>query len=188
MALTYFDAASLSFGKREFTVGEFAARTGNPRAAKVLSELKHRGLVNRIGRGRYRCLGPEERPDLRFNDWERIRLILLSAPLPKAWSGSSAVELWTSGRYCVSPSAFIREFHLAVPVEHMDRWKAYLENHRISLNPDKRIGVRVHLIPKDKWGGNVEHSNEPVIPRDEVLKIIRNLPAIYAGAEELLDD
>ncbi len=188
MALTYFDAASLSFGRREFTVGEFAARTGSLRAAKILSELKHRGLVNRVGRGRYRCLGPEERPDLRSVNHDRARSVILSAHLPKAWSGPSAVELWTGGRYSVSPSAFIYEFHLTVPAEHIHGWKAFLKSHGIPLKPHKHIGIRVHLIPRDNWEGIIMHEGEPVIPRDEVLRMIRNHPAIYAGAEALLDD
>ena len=61
----YADAAALLFGSREFSTREFALRTANPRAAKLLSELKRRGLVARTGRGLYRNLSPEERPDPR---------------------------------------------------------------------------------------------------------------------------
>ena len=52
----YADAAALLFGAREFSAREFALRTANPRAAKLLSELKRRGLVARVGRGLYRNL------------------------------------------------------------------------------------------------------------------------------------
>ncbi len=93
MSLTYADAAAFLFGNRPFTVREFASRTGSPRPAKTLSELKCRGLVARVGRGRYRFLEAEERADPRAAEWARARRAILDADLPMAWTGTSAILL-----------------------------------------------------------------------------------------------
>jgi predicted transcriptional regulator of viral defense system len=187
MVLTYTDVVNSLFGDRAFSSGEFARRTGNPRAAKVLSELKHRGLVERLGRGSYRCLSPGDRPDLRGAEWTRVRNVVLSGPEPKAWAGETAVEHWTGGRYKLAPSLYSRIFILAIPYGREENWREYLSKHGVSTVARKRVGARVELIPRrglkaSRIGG------EPVIPRSEVEKMIRDHPSLYGGAEELLLD
>lgn len=186
MGLSYYDAASLLFGREEFTASEFASRTGNPSAAKTLSELKRRGLVERVGRGRYRCLAPEERPDLRHALWTKVRNTLVTAPLPWAWTGSSAVEAWTGGTYRLSPSPVTRDFHIAVPADTLDEWRKFLRAHGIPYEGRKHIGAHVHLEPVTKLDEVEIVDGEPVIPREETLRLIHEHPALYEGAEETL--
>jgi len=185
MALRYEDVGTHVFGEEEFTSGEFARRVSNPRAAKILSDLKHRGVVARIGHGRYRFLRPGERPDLRRSEWDRAKHIILEGPGPKAWTGSSAVELWTGYRYTVSPSAFVRIFELAVPTASMGLWKEYLKGHHVATDSRRRVGARVELVPVRTVKGVIVNG-EPVIPRREVVSLIREHPGIYASAEDLL--
>lgn len=187
MSLTYADVGAHIFGEREFDAAEFARRTGNPRAAKVLSELLIRGAVTRKRRGRYRFLRPSERPDLRASEWERVRDIVLNGPDPKAWDGASAVEVWTNGGYHVSPSLYSRVYNLAVPEKDIPLWSRYLASHGVSSHPGKRVGARVELR-----GVPTVHSEivagEPVLPRSEVIALIRAHPGIFADAEALLID
>lgn len=185
MALTYIDVLSSLFGGRRFTAREFARRSGNPRAAKVLSELKHRGLVERVGRGEYRCLSPSERPDLRDAEWNRVRDVVLSGPDPKAWAGETALELWTGGRYRLAPSLYSRVFTLAVPRLRKEEWVRYLADHRVSRSSKKRVGARVELTTADDLEP-VSIDGEPVVARSEVERLIREHPALYGNAEELL--
>lgn len=187
MALTYDDAGALVFGTLEFTTSEFNRRLGIDRGAKTLSELKRRGLVGRTGRGRYRFLSPSERPDLRSVEWKRVRAILLNGPDPKAWTGPTAVEVWTGGGYVVSPSAFTRVFSLAIPEESLSAWKRYLANNGLSLDPRKKIGAKVDLVPVRKLRCT-EVAGEPVVPRREVVRLIRERPSVFAGAEKMLID
>lgn len=187
MVFTYYDAAALLFGEDDFTAADFARRTGNGRAAKVLSELKTRGLIARVARGRYRCLRPNERPDYRAAEWDRVRRVVLSASLPKAWTGPSAVEAWTGGRYKTASSVVSREFYIAVPEDAVGAWKEYLSARGVPTGARKSIGPRVIL----ESGPNirvVEFGGEPVIPRDETIRLIRSNPALYADAEDLLAD
>lgn len=187
MAFTYADAGALYFGGLEFTSAEFERRLRTPRGAKLLSELKHRGIVARTSRGRYRFLGPEERPDLRSVEWSRVRDIVLRGPSPKGWTGSTAVELWTDNRYTVSPSVFCRIFDLAISPIKVEEWRRYLSRHHISTSPGKRVGARVNLVPSRNLKLTTVNG-EPVVPRSVVLRSIRAHPAIYANAEELLLD
>src|SRR5215469_15997195 len=110
MPIDYAEAAALAFGDEPFSVRDFRSRTGSTRPAQTLAELKLRGLVERVSKGRYRLLGPSERPDLRSQEWDRVRRVLLESPLPMAWSGPDAVRTWTGNRYVVSPSVYFREF------------------------------------------------------------------------------
>jgi|HubBroStandDraft_1064217.scaffolds.fasta_scaffold14150_4 hypothetical protein len=187
MALTYNDVVSSLFGGNTFSSREFARMTGNPRAAKVLSELKHRGLVERVARGTYRCLSPEDRPDLRGVEWARVRNIVLSGPGPKAWAGATAVEHWTGGRYKLAPSLYSRVYSLAIPSGREKSWREYLTDHGVSTTARKRVGARVELIPRRSLKASLVNG-EPVIPRSEVVAIIKEHPALYGDARELLLD
>jgi hypothetical protein len=183
---TYAEAAAFLFGKREFTAREFALRTSNPRAAKVLSELKRGGRVARVGRGRYRCLSPDERPDLRAVEWERARAVILSSGLPMAWDGPSAVEAWTGAGYVTSPSVMSRVFHLVVPRARLSEWEAYLHRRGLPTAPRKRIGASVRLRPAAKMPPTEWVGGEPVIARALVKRTIRANPGLYGDAEEWL--
>lgn len=185
MSFTYLDAATLAFGKREFAAADFARRTGSPRSAKILSELKRRGLVERVGRGRYRLLAPDERPDLRSGEWERVRTIVLDAPFLKAWTGSTAVEIWTKGRYRTAPTPFLREFFVAVPKDSVEAFKDYLESKNVSTGGRKRVGAVVRLIPTDRLETEVV-DGERVISRRDVERLIEAHPATYGEAGSLL--
>ena len=185
MPLTYLDAIDHLYGDTEFSARDLATRVGNPRTAKLLSDLKRRGYVERTGRGRYRRLGPAERPDLRRFEWRRVRDVLLRGPDPKAWAGESAVEIWTNGLYRSSPSVFTRLYCLAVPRGSLAKWKRYLRAEGLSSSPRKRIGARVELLPVEHLDV-VFRSGEPVIPRLDVLRLIRAHPGIFANAAELV--
>lgn len=185
MGLTYYDAAATLFGERGFSTREFADRIGTPRAAKVLNELKTRGLAKRTGRGRYRLLLPSERPDLRRHEWKHVRNAVLAAPFWKAWAGPTAVEAWTNGRYRVSASPFIRDFHVAVHASDIPAWSDHLKAHRIPTGR-KHIGAHVRLVPVPDNTQAETVRDEPVVPRDEVVRLIRSMPALYGDAEDLI--
>lgn len=187
MPTAYVDVIDHLYGASEFTVRDFSTRVGNPRAGKLLSDLKARGHVARVGRGRYRRLGPSERPDLRSFEWRRVREVLLKGPGRKAWTEESAVEVWTGGRYRTSPSAFVRVFTLAVPSDSLNEWARYLRSKGLSPNSRRKIGSRIELRPVRRLKVTFV-GGEPVIPRADVLQLIRSHPGIFANAEELVLD
>lgn len=186
MSLTYLDVILERFGEAEFSSHDLSVLLGTRRAPKILSELKTRGALARVGRGRYRVLGPSERPDLRLLEWNRVRSVVLAGPEPKAWVGSTAVELWTEGRYKMSPNPFLRIYHLAVPRDTVAVWREYLRTKEVSLGGAKRVGATVELSPRDVLHV-AHHHGEPVVPLAETLSEIREHPGLYAGAEALIE-
>lgn len=186
MGLTYSDVTISLFGEEEFTTAEFTAITGNSRSAKLLSELKMRRIVERIGRGKYRVLPLSERPDTRIIEWERVKNIIMKAPWDKAWTGSTAVEIWTNGRYKISPNPYLRVFHLLIHKSEIEEWKKYLRRSGVSYSGKKRVGSFVDLKVTSKINSTIV-AGEPVIPKDEVLRIIRNHPGLYGEAGGLIE-
>lgn len=186
MPIGYVDALALAFGDAPFTVGEFSARLASLRPAQTLSELKTRGLVARVGRGRYRLLPPGERPDLRAAEWSRVRSSLLTSGLPMRWAGNEAVALWTGWRYTVAPSMFLRVFEIEVPKSALGAWKGYLRRSHIVTNPRRRTGGLVRVIPRADFEVSI-HRGEPVMSRNETLQLIRAHRAIYAEADKLVE-
>lgn len=186
MPISYLDAVSLSFGSRPFTLKEFEAKTGSHRAARLLSEMKTRGHVERVGRGLYRVLPPDERPDLRGAEWERVNRLLLDSNLPMAWTGADAVRVWTGGRYTVSPSVFLHEFHIKIPASHSKSWRAYLRAHRVSSDPRRKIGSKVVLYTAPSIHP-VIHRGEPVLSRSATLTMIREHRGLYADSKRLVE-
>jgi hypothetical protein len=187
VALNYLDAASLAFGVRPFTLAEFSSKIGGRRAVRILSEMKTRGHVERTGRGRYRVLPPGERPDLRGAEWERVSRLLLDAGLPMAWTDADAVRVWTGGRYTITPSAYLKEFHIEVPAASFDDWMNYLRAHRISADPRRKVGSKVILSTTEHLRRSA-HRAEPVISRSRTLAMIKRHRGLYANADELLED
>ncbi len=186
MGFTYADVIALKFGEGEFTTLDLAIATNNPRAAKLLSDLKMRGLVERVDRGKYRLFAPSERPDLRVTEWNRVKEVVNSARWHYAWTDSTAVEIWTDGRYRISPNPFLKVFHVNIRKEDETKWMAYLKSKGVSFHRKKRVGAFVNLQPKGTLKFTLK-GGEKVIPKDATIKLIRNQPGLYSGAEELID-
>lgn len=186
MTIGYTDAIALAFGGSSFSLREFGIRIGSLRPAQTISELKTRGVIARVGRGRYRLLAPQERPDLRSSEWGRVRRLLLSSGLPMRWTGREAVALWTGWRYTVSPSVYFREFEVEVPEDSKRQWVSYLKAHHISTDPRRRTGAVVRI--RVRAGANFStHRGEPVISREETLRLIRSHRGVYGEADELVE-
>jgi hypothetical protein len=95
------------------------------------------------------------------------------------------VEVWTGGRYVVSPSVFSRVYHIAVPEKEVMAWKEYLARRGVSVSTRKRVGARVEVRGVRRLHA-AEVNGEPVIPKEAVIRLIRDHPGIYAEAEDLL--
>ncbi len=187
MGITYTDVLSSYFGNGEFTTESVKLLLRTNRSAKLLSDLKFRGLVERTGKGRYRLLSPSERIDTREHEWKRVERIVDSSPLPFAWAWSSAVEKWTNGSYLVGPNPYFRIYYIEVKAADFEKWKGYLKSHSVSTEGKRRIGAVVELIPNDDLEF-VILNGEKVIPKERVKEVIRRHRGIFAEADELIED
>lgn len=185
MGMKYFDVIKMEFGRKEFAISDLVKLTGNYGVRKLLSDMKMKGLIRRTGRGIYVINRPIKKTDSRAEEWRKVRGIVLRAPFEKAWTGSTGISVWTEGRYVTLPNLYLEVYHLRVRDSDIEKWKDYLKKHAISFRGSKRVGAWVSLepVPEVKY---VMVNGEPTIPKDEVVKLIREHPGIYAGAEELL--
>ena len=93
-----------------------------------------------------------------------------------------ALALWTRGRYTVStePNAI----HLAVAAQDEAAYREYLEEVGLKVGQDHRKPhVVLRVLPRPRF---TTLSGKPVVDREEILKIIRENPIAYEGAEEWL--
>jgi hypothetical protein len=183
--MTYYDVLKMAFGRKEFSVSDLSRLTGNNRSNRLLSELKMRGLIRRTGRGTYIIPTPIKKEDSRLKEWKRVRNVVLSSPLEKAWTGSTAVEVWTDSAYVTAPNSYLRIYYLLVKETDLGRWKDYLRRHSVSYAGKKRVGSYVALEGTDNLRP-VLINGEPVIPREDVVKLIREHPGLYAEAEDII--
>jgi hypothetical protein len=186
VGLTYTDVLSLHFGNSEFTTEDVRILLRNERSAKLLSDLKFKGVIERTGRGKYRLLLPSERIDNRGHEWKRVERIVNSSALEFAWTWSSAVEKWTAGGYIVSPNPYFRTYYIEVNRKDLLKWKEYLKSHFVSIVGKRRIGAVVELVPKDKIEF-VILNGEKVISKERTLNMIKEHRGIFAEADEIIE-
>jgi hypothetical protein len=185
MGMTYFDVLKMEFGRKEFSISDLTKLTGNYGVRKLLSEMKMKGLIRRTGRGTYVIDRPIKKVDSRVKEWERVRGVVFMSPFEKAWTGSTAVEVWTDGAYVTAPNSYLRIYHLLVREADLEKWKTYLKKHAVSFKGSKRVGSYVALEGADEVR-SVLINGEPVVPKEDVMKIIREHPGLYAEAEDLI--
>ena len=123
---------------------------------------------------------------MRGAEWKRVHHLLIDSGLPMAWTGADAVRVWTGGRYTVSPSAFLSEFHIEVPEASVRKWRDYLRAHRVATDPRRRIGTKVVISPTRTFRFTT-HLDEPVISRRATLANIREHRGLYAEADRLVE-
>ena len=186
MGLTYTDVLSLHFGNSEFTTNDVRILLRNERSAKLLSDLKFKGTIERTGRGKYRILLPSERLDNRTYEWKRVERIVNMSPFPFAWAWSSAVERWTDGRYIVGPNPYFRIFYIEIIKTDLDGWRSYLKGHSVSVEAKKRVGATVELIPRTELE-YVFLNGEKIVPKGKILETIKDHPGIFAKADDLIE-
>lgn len=187
MSLSYFEVVSALYGTDEFSSGEFRRAVNSPRAARTLGELKRRGLLARVGHGRYRVLSQVERPDPRAAEYRRVWGVVRTLPCRFAWAGPTAIEVWTNGAYHAPPSMALRELHVEVARNDLSDAARYLRRHRVAVASKKRIGSVVHLHPVSSLRV-VFRSGEPVISRAAVETFIREHSGLFGAARPWLND
>jgi hypothetical protein len=114
-----------------------------------------------------------------------VRNVVLGGPDPKAWTGETALEVWTGGRYRIAPSLYFRVFELAVPRNRSGFWSRYLADRGVSTKIGKRVGARVRLVAVEQVVAETVEG-EPVVPRGDIERLIREHPGLYGNAKDLL--
>lgn len=185
------DTLRRAFREREFTRREAATVLGSPDPDALLTAMKTRGWIERVGRGTYRLRPAEAYSVVLERTWdERIRRVL-TAPLRVALDGPDAVRLWTRGAYNVGETPGSRTLYLAVHPRDEPALRAALVDVAIPAGsqqePPLGTGLRAIIRP---WPGFRKQLVEglPVIPLSELRRIARESPMAYEGFEEWVEE
>lgn len=181
------DAIRSAFGNRPFTASEALVALG-PGAKMALSRLLLAGRLERVRRGVYRVAAPETKDRIDAARADLRRMDALRAPFRIALDGPDAVSAWTGGRYTVKSAPPGEEtMWLAVATPDLEGCAAWLEARGWKVGsewpqgrgPKAIVRAMARLKPKRLDG-------VPVIPRAEVLRLIKSQPSAYEGAQEWL--
>jgi hypothetical protein len=110
--------------KKLFTVKEFSSTFSSPDPNKVLHDMAERGLLERVGWGRYKVNSPEEYLAKRINIAGSYGLVKESG-MRYAFTGPDAVFFWTRGGYQVDRFFGFYPIHLKVEKRDLNKWKEF---------------------------------------------------------------
>jgi len=181
------DILRRAFWDRTFSAPEAAGVLGLRRISGTLSRLKTHGLIEAAGRGRYRVSPPTEREVLRRRlHEERIRA-LLEGPVPVALDGPDAVLLWTEGGYRPPSFPGADVVHLVCARKNRELLAEEMAALGIpwAVRGEWPVGRGlVAIVRFDESLSRTRRDGSWVVRRREVLRIIRDEPIAYEGAEE----
>lgn len=111
--------------RAEFSTEDFASAFPSPDPRKVLHDMTSKGLLERIGRGRYRVTDLERYLSLKNNVGGAYD-ILRKAGAPYALTDVDSIFVWTRGGY--NANRFFGSYPIYVRVigSDLERWKKYL--------------------------------------------------------------
>lgn len=111
--------------RREFSTGDFVRTFYSPDPNKVLHDMAKKGMLERIGTGKYRVIDSGEYLSERY-DSNKAYSFLSSSKLPYALTGVDAVYVWTRGGYNVDRFFGFYPIHIKVGKTSVKRWKRLL--------------------------------------------------------------
>jgi hypothetical protein len=179
-----------AFGTREFDIDQFRASFPSPSPKKVLSDMNRLGYLERVRRGRYKLVAPQD-------VFKRVVSADLSelatakeAGLPFAYADSTAVTIWTEGQYWTGFTKGFRPVHIKILAGDADAWRRFFRRRGMrSASPGERrtlFGV-THILHASDEVAAVDVGGDPVVPLEEVLEFCRRREATFRPAMEHLD-
>lgn len=178
--------------RREFSTGDFARTFYSPDPNKVLHDMAKKGMLERIGTGKYRVRDSGEYLSGRYDPSKAYRF-LSNSKLPYALTGVDAVYVWTHGGYNVDRFFGFYPVHIKVGRSHLKRWKKLLaeEGWKAFLSGEKPketlFGLFFILYPVEKL--DVEKVNSlKVDPLKDTVEFCRKNIYSFEPALEMLDE
>jgi len=178
--------------KKEFTVAEFRSTFLSPSPNKILHDMAKKGLLEKIGQGRYRVNSPRKYLEVKFNIRDAYTLVRESE-MNYAFTGPDAVFFWTKGGYNVDRFFAFYPIHLKVNKGELGEWKRFFKykgmRFRVNGEPIRRtlFGAFYVLYPEDKFKVE-EIEGFKVVPLEEVIEFCKRNIYSYEPALEMLDE
>jgi len=191
--MSYYDLWNVLWNwKKEFTAREFSSAFVSPDPNKVLHDMSRKGLLEKVGWGRYKVNSPEEYLAKKVNISEAYELVK-QAGLKYAFTGPDAVFFWTKGGYQVDRFFGFYPIHLLIKKTDLTRWKDFFRSRRrgfwVKDEPVKQtlFGVFYVLYPRVDF--DVEKMDGfYVVPLKETVAFCKEKIYSYEPALEMLDE
>lgn len=178
--------------KKEFTVREFSSVFASPDHNKVLHDMNKKGLLERVGWGKYRVNSPEAYLARRTNVSKAYDL-LNQASMDYSLTGPDAVFFWTRGGYQVDRFFGFYPIHLKVMKTDLRKWKKFFSSRKqrfhIQDQPIRKtlFGLFYVLYPEADFRTEQVEMFQ-VDPLEETVRFCQNKIYSYEPALEMLDE
>jgi len=178
--------------KKEFTVREFSSTFASPDAHKVLHDMARKGLLERVGWGRYKVSSPEEYLTKR-TDIGRAYSLLNASGMHYALTGPDAVFFWTKGGYQVDRFFGFYPIHLKVEKKDLGKWESFFSSRKQRFHVKDQamrqtlFGLFYVLYPEVDFRAEEVHGFH-VIPLKETVTFCQKHIYSYEPALEMLDE
>ena len=177
--------------KKEFTIKEFSSTFASPDANKVLHDMTQKGLLERVGWGKYRVNSSETYLAKKTNIAGSYDL-LKKACMGYALTGPDAVFFWTKGGYQTDRFFGFYPIHLKIEKRHLSKWERFFSSLKIRFyiegQPSRRtlFGVFYVLYPQVDFESE-EVNGFCVSPLKETVEYCQKNIYSYEPALEMLD-
>jgi hypothetical protein len=184
--------AVLSAWKKQFTLREFTSTFSSPDPNKVLHDMAKKGMLQRVGWGKYKVNSPEEYLAKR-TDIAGSYSLLKDANMHYALTGPDAVFFWTKGGYQVDRFFGFYPIHLKIQKKDLGRWKRFfgLRKQKFCINEEcwkqTLFGVFFVLYPKVDFEAE-DVNGSSVSPLGEAVEFCQRNIYSYEPALEMLDE
>ena len=178
--------------KKEFTAREFSSVFASPDSNKVLHDMAQKGLLMRVGWGKYKVNSPEEYLTKR-TDISRSYDLLNEAGMRYALRGPDAVFFWTRGGYQVDRFFGFYPIHLKCEKSDAGKWAVFFTSRKLKFHvkdePVRRtlFGVFYLLYPEVDFESE-EVNGFCVTPLKETVEFCQRNIYSYEPALEMLNE
>ncbi len=168
------------YGSREpFTQTALDWITGTSMKKKIFSVLKRAGWIEKKNKTQYICVSPEKAVKglLEF----KVSEIMKKAARPYAFTGLSAIEIWSDYVY-VQRGVERSPYFMEVLRKDVSYWKRFFHQNSIPVYVGKgtTVGEFVIIIPKDNVE-SVQKESASVVPLKEAMTMAKE-NELYAYA------
>jgi len=151
------------FGSDSFPADYMSWFVSRSMVKKTLHTLEHAGWIRRVEKGSYVCKNADDI----FKSMVEFRVpgLLSRAGMRYAYTGASAVEVWTDYSY-IQRSWEHSPYFVKVLRSDLDRWVSYFRKHKVKVftsRPELAMGEFVILKPAGEFA-IVTHNGLPVDP------------------------
>jgi len=178
--------------KKEFTVKEFTSTFASPDANKILHDMTKKGLLERVGWGKYKVNSSEEYLAKRINIAGSYDL-LKEANMRYALTGPDAVFFWTKGGYQTDRFFGFYPIHLKVEKQDLSKWKTFFNCRKkrfyVEGKPSKQTLFGVFYVLYSEVGFEAEEvGGFCVTPLRETVEFCQRNIYSFEPALEMLDE